>query len=121
MAELAVRVARELKLDVAGIDILFDKNGYRICEANSAPGFQGLERACGVDVPELVFLAMGRKFGLPVRHSERWERAIDNAARAMFGAISPPRVDDLIDDLPLIPAPAPVRRRPRRSNRSPRD
>jgi gamma-F420-2:alpha-L-glutamate ligase len=113
MAELAVQVARELKLDIAGIDILFDKDGYRICEANSAPGFQGLEKACGIDVPELVFLAMGRKFGLPVRHSERWEKAIDKAARAMFGAIKGPRVDELVEDLPepLAPVPARVRKR----------
>jgi gamma-F420-2:alpha-L-glutamate ligase len=54
MAELAVRAADVLQLDVAGIDILFDEEGYRICEANSAPGFQGLERACAVDVPTIV-------------------------------------------------------------------
>lgn len=54
MAELAVRAAETLGLDVAGIDILFDDDGYRICEANSAPGFQGLERACGVDVPAVI-------------------------------------------------------------------
>jgi hypothetical protein len=47
-------------------------------------------------VPELVFLAMGRKFGLPVRHSERWEKAIDKAARAMFaGTIKTPTVEEL--------------------------
>lgn len=54
MAELAVRAADTLGLDVTGIDILFDETGYRICEANSAPGFQGLERACGVDVPSSI-------------------------------------------------------------------
>ncbi|MFO1019060.1 MAG: RimK family alpha-L-glutamate ligase [Hyphomonadaceae bacterium] len=93
MAALAVKVAHELKLDIAGIDILFDKDGYKICEANSAPGFQGLERACEIDVPELVFLAMGKKFGLPIRHSERWEKAIENAARAMFGSLAAPTKD----------------------------
>lgn len=55
MAELALRAASALDLDVAGIDILFDEDGYRICEANSAPGFQGLERACSIDVPAAVF------------------------------------------------------------------
>jgi len=109
MADLAIKVAHELKLDIAGIDILFDKDGYRICEANSAPGFQGLERACEIDVPELVFLAMGRKFGLPVRHSERWEQAIDRAARAMFGAIKPPKLDV------TLPAPRPARTRRKRT------
>ncbi|MEQ1490014.1 MAG: hypothetical protein ABL932_05640, partial [Terricaulis sp.] len=108
------QVARELKLDIAGIDILFDKDGYRICEANSAPGFQGLEKACAIDVPELVFLAMGRKFGLPVRHSERWEKAIDKAARAMFSAIKTPTVEGLLDELPKPLAPAPARARKRR-------
>lgn len=89
MSELALKVAQALQLDVAGIDILFDDHGYRICEANSAPGFRGLEQACGIDVPQLVFLAMARKFGLPIRHSTRWEQAIDTAARAMFVAIKP--------------------------------
>lgn len=54
MAELAVRAAETLGLDVTGIDILFDESGYRICEANSAPGFQGLERATGCDVAAAI-------------------------------------------------------------------
>lgn len=54
MAELAVQAADVLELDITGIDILFDEDGYRICEANSAPGFQGLERATGMDVPTSI-------------------------------------------------------------------
>jgi len=108
MAKLAINVARELKLDVAGVDILFDENGFRICEANSAPGFQGLERACGIDVPEIIFRAMAKKFGIALRHSERWERSIEaaakKAARAAFGPVevSAPTA-----------RPASVRRKPR--------
>lgn len=107
MADLATKVARELHLDVAGIDILFDKNGYRVCEANSAPGFQGLERACNVDVPELVFIAMSRKFGLPLRHSERWERAIERTANTLFA----PLAAAVNEDVALAPAPARTRRK----------
>lgn len=55
MARLAVRAAEALDLEVAGIDILFDDQGYRICEANSAPGFQGLEQACDIDLPKVIF------------------------------------------------------------------
>ncbi len=108
MAELAINVARELRLDVAGIDILFDKSGYRICEANSSPGFQGLERACAIDVPEMVFLAMGKKFGLPVRHSERWQKAIEKAARKVI----PPLKAPARTRASALPAASP-RRRPR--------
>jgi len=54
MAEIAVQAADILELDVTGIDILFDEDGYRICEANSAPGFQGLERASGLDIPTAI-------------------------------------------------------------------
>lgn len=64
MAQLAVSVAAVLGLDVAGIDILFDEHGYRICEANSSPGFQGLEKACRISVPDEIFNAMHEKFGL---------------------------------------------------------
>ena len=64
MKRLAERAAKVLNLDIAGIDILFDEEGYRVCEANSAPGFQGLERALGIDVPEIIFrwLQRRRKF-----------------------------------------------------------
>lgn len=106
MAALAINVARELNLDIAGIDILFDKTGYRICEANSAPGFQGLERACAIDVPELIFQAMGKKFGIPVRHSDRWEQAIEKAAKSMLKPIRAPKIPKLTEDL----APVRVRR-----------
>lgn len=109
MAALAIKTAQVLELDVAGVDILFDADGgYRICEANSSPGFQGLERACAIDVPEIVFLAMGRKFGLPIRHSARWEQAIEKAARAMFGPLA--SADDTKRPS-LAPAPARSRRK----------
>jgi gamma-F420-2:alpha-L-glutamate ligase len=54
MADLALRAARALRLDIAGIDILYDQNGYRICEANSSPGFEGLEKVCRISVPDKV-------------------------------------------------------------------
>ncbi|MDZ4273958.1 MAG: RimK family alpha-L-glutamate ligase [Erythrobacter sp.] len=54
MADLAIRTADALGLDVTGVDILYDEEGYRICEANSAPGFQGLERATGLDIPTII-------------------------------------------------------------------
>jgi RimK family alpha-L-glutamate ligase len=50
LRELAVRAAHSLGLDVAGVDLLFTEDGYTVCECNSAPGFEGFERATGIDV-----------------------------------------------------------------------
>ncbi|MFH1642817.1 MAG: RimK family alpha-L-glutamate ligase [Nanoarchaeota archaeon] len=52
---LAVESARVLGLDMAGVDILFDGDKYAICEVNSAPGFEGFEKATQIDYPKVVF------------------------------------------------------------------
>ncbi len=52
---LAVESTRLLGLEIAGVDILFDKKGYRICEVNSSPGFKGFEEATGINVPQEIF------------------------------------------------------------------
>jgi gamma-F420-2:alpha-L-glutamate ligase len=85
MAELAIKVASALHLDVAGVDILFDEHGYRVCEANSSPGFQGLEKACNVSVPDLIFNAMRAKLGLPTLtrpRSSSWRRFMNGLRRS---------------------------------------
>jgi gamma-F420-2:alpha-L-glutamate ligase len=94
MAELAVRVASVLGLDVAGVDILLDDNGYRICEANSSPGFQGLEKACRISVPNEIFTAMQARLGLPAQpRRSSWRRLLDslrNAVRIDNRVAAPP-------------------------------
>jgi gamma-F420-2:alpha-L-glutamate ligase len=89
MADLAVRVAATLGLDVAGIDILFDDNGYRICEANSSPGFQGLEKACRISVPDEIFNAMRDRLGLPERaRPTSWQRLLGSLRESFKGGRS---------------------------------
>ena len=55
MEMLAIQVAKVLDLDIAGVDLLFHTDGYRICEANSSPGFEGFEKALDINVPQKVF------------------------------------------------------------------
>lgn len=47
---LALQAAEAMGLDVAGVDIVEDAAGYKVIEVNSAPGFEGFERATGVNV-----------------------------------------------------------------------
>lgn len=51
---LATETARLVDFDIAGIDLLFDKDGYKVCEANSAPGFKGLEQVMGKNIAEQI-------------------------------------------------------------------
>lgn len=52
---LAVESAKIVGLDIAGVDILFDKDSYKVCEVNSYPGFEGFEKATKINVPEEIF------------------------------------------------------------------
>lgn len=52
---IAVETAEALELEIAGIDLLYTKDGYKVCEANNAPGFKGLETYCGISVPEKIY------------------------------------------------------------------
>ena len=49
-AEAAVRAARVLGLEVAGVDLLEAAGGPKVMEVNSSPGFEGLEKATGLDI-----------------------------------------------------------------------
>jgi|AntRauTorcE11897_2_1112592.scaffolds.fasta_scaffold04884_2 gamma-F420-2:alpha-L-glutamate ligase len=56
--QLAIESARALNLDIAGIDILFDRDGYQICEANGAPDFRGLETCCNISIADEILMSI---------------------------------------------------------------
>jgi len=51
---IARETARVCGLQIAGVDLLFAENGYKVCEANSAPGFEGFEKYCGVNIADHI-------------------------------------------------------------------
>lgn len=51
---LSTETAKLFNLDIAGIDLLFDKDEFKVCEANSSPGFIGLEKAFGKVIAEQI-------------------------------------------------------------------
>ncbi len=52
---LALKAAQVLGLKIAGVDLLFSQEGFKICEANSSPGFRGMEECSTVNIPDEIF------------------------------------------------------------------
>jgi ribosomal protein S6--L-glutamate ligase len=50
----AVRAARSMGLNVAGVDILRSNHGPVVMEVNSSPGLEGIEAATGIDVASKI-------------------------------------------------------------------
>ena len=46
--------SRLLGLDIAGVDLLFDNGGYKICEVNSSPGFEGMDKFTNTNIAEQI-------------------------------------------------------------------
>lgn len=50
----AVRAAKALGLNVAGVDLLQSEEGPMVLEVNSSPGLEGIEGASGIDIADLI-------------------------------------------------------------------
>lgn len=50
----AVRAAKTMGLNVAGVDMLQSSEGPMVLEVNSSPGLEGIESASGVDIADLI-------------------------------------------------------------------
>ena len=52
--ETAIKAARAMKLDVAGVDLLRGEDGPKVLEVNSSPGLEGIEKTSEKDIAGLV-------------------------------------------------------------------
>jgi ribosomal protein S6--L-glutamate ligase len=57
----AVKAARTVGLNVAGVDIVRGKDGPLVLEVNSSPGLEGIENATGKDVAGMVIGFLEKK------------------------------------------------------------
>lgn len=56
----AMRAARIMGLNVAGVDILRSNHGPVVMEVNSSPGLEGIEKASGKDIAGLIIDFIGK-------------------------------------------------------------
>jgi ribosomal protein S6--L-glutamate ligase len=66
----AIRAARAMGLNVAGVDILRSREGPAVMEVNSSPGLEGIEAATGVDIADQI-IAFVEQHAAPLRNRTR--------------------------------------------------
>ncbi|HRN58939.1 MAG TPA: 30S ribosomal protein S6--L-glutamate ligase [Chiayiivirga sp.] len=59
-ADAAVRAARSVGLEVAGVDLLRSHRGPLVLEVNASPGLEGIEAASGMDVAAEIIRHVAR-------------------------------------------------------------
>ena len=60
---LSTEASKALDLDIAGVDLLFFGDGYKICEVNSNPGFEGMETFTKKNIAEEIVQFIKMKIG----------------------------------------------------------
>ncbi|MBS0194160.1 MAG: 30S ribosomal protein S6--L-glutamate ligase [Proteobacteria bacterium] len=59
--DTAIRAAKVMGLNVAGVDLLRSKRGPLVLEVNSSPGLEGIETATGIDVADQIVDYMAQR------------------------------------------------------------
>lgn len=70
----AVKAAKVLGLEVAGVDIIRSKKGPLLLEVNSSPGLEGIEGATGKDIAGMIVSSIEKKL--------KWKRDVAVVAEA---------------------------------------
>jgi len=60
---LSSEASKALGLDIAGVDLLFQNGGYKICEVNSNPGFEGMENFTKKNIAKEIVSFIKLKLG----------------------------------------------------------
>jgi ribosomal protein S6--L-glutamate ligase len=68
--KLAVKAAKVLGLNVAGVDIIRSSKGPLLLEVNSSPGLEGIETATGKNIAGLMIKSIESKVKHGSDHSE---------------------------------------------------
>ena len=61
---LSSEASKALGIDIAGVDLLFQNGGYKICEVNSNPGFEGMEMFTKKNIAGEIVSFIKLKLGL---------------------------------------------------------
>lgn len=74
-AQAATRAARVLGLEIAGVDLMSSHHGPLILEVNSSPGFEGIEKATGINIAQMMIQHTVRATRRQNRNKNRKKRS----------------------------------------------
>jgi len=78
-------ILNQLNMDMAGFDFLYDDAiGFKILEVNSSPGFEGIEKTCGVDIAAAVYRLLDVKLRISNKYKAKimgWPEPAECAPR----------------------------------------
>lgn len=90
--DIALRTASSLNIQIGGIDLLFlEGGGYTVCEANTFPGFKGLEKASGVNVPEVIFKSMEKRLAVYKNNRQSQKAVVIAPSKSGISVLYPAR------------------------------
>lgn len=72
--EVAMRAAKTIGLDLAGVDLLRSDHGPKVLEVNSSPGLEGIEKTSQKDVASLIFDHVEKRARPVIRRRRRIRR-----------------------------------------------
>ena len=64
LSSLAVKAAKAVKTEIAGVDIIESDDGLQVLEVNSIPGFTALQKVTDINLAEEIisyYLKRGKK------------------------------------------------------------
>jgi gamma-F420-2:alpha-L-glutamate ligase len=62
---VSIEATRQVGLDIAGVDLLFDADHFKVCEVNSSPGFKGIEKAFpDIDIADMILQYVEMRLGV---------------------------------------------------------
>ncbi|WP_425319032.1 ATP-grasp domain-containing protein, partial [Rickettsiella grylli] len=59
--ETAVRAAKVIGLNIAGVDLLRSNRGPLVMEVNSSPGLEGIEKATQKNIAEIIIKSIEKR------------------------------------------------------------
>lgn len=79
---LARRVIDALELNMGGIDLLLNGDDFLVCEVNSMPGFQGIEKCTDLNVPQALLRGIGRQLAVKPKSRFQMRAFLENPGSA---------------------------------------